>query len=140
MASQVVERLTQEMAEGHDNQDETECDEGVTRAQTQDDESPGHEFDQRDGNAGQPEGPDRQKAIAKWQKIFPGVLQWAQLKNFPDTGHEEDQAENETREQECPGAVKVFGHRRKLTADVADYTDFLEIQCRKTRCVGTAVA
>ena len=87
------------MAESHDDQDETESDKSVARPQTQYDQSSGAEFDQRDNDADQPEGPDGQKCIGEWQEIFSGVLERSQLKHFPEAGHEEDQAENESREE-----------------------------------------
>jgi hypothetical protein len=40
-----VERFSQEMAKGYENQDETESDESLARAQAKYDQSPGNEFD-----------------------------------------------------------------------------------------------
>jgi hypothetical protein len=47
------------------------------------------------------------------QKILSGVLDRAQSENFPDAGHEEDQAENEPGKKQCPGAMKIFSHLMK---------------------------
>jgi hypothetical protein len=63
VAGQVVERLAQEMAKRHNNQDKAERDECLTHAQTQDDQSAGNEFDPGNRDAGEPEGPDRKESI-----------------------------------------------------------------------------
>src|SRR5258708_24061179 len=107
MAAEVVERVVQKMAEGDDDQDASERDERVTRAQAKDDKRAGDEFDERNDDADSPERPSRQERVVERQKVFSRVLEWAELKDLHGPGHEEDEAENETGEKQRPGAIKI---------------------------------
>jgi hypothetical protein len=94
VASQVKKWFSQEMAEGYDNENEAKGDKSIAQAQTQDDKGSGNKLDERNGNADDPERPDRQEGIGVRKEIFPGVLDRSQLKHFPETGHEKNQAKN----------------------------------------------
>ncbi len=72
--AEVEERLSQQMTEGYDDQNETERDERVARAQTEDDERAGNELDEGNSDANGPERPDRQEGVGEGQKIFSRVL------------------------------------------------------------------
>ena len=99
VASEVVERIVQEMSEGHDDEDKTKRDQPVACSQSQNDERAGDEFDERNRRTDGPERPDRQERIGERQKILSRVLERAELKDLHDTGHEENQAEDETSEE-----------------------------------------
>lgn len=99
MAVKVEERFMQEVAESHDDQNQTKGDKRIARPQTQDDQSSGNKFDKRDGNANQPKRPDGQKCICERQEIFSDVFDRTKLKHFPHAGHAENQAKNQSREE-----------------------------------------
>ena len=94
--------IVQEMAEGDDDQDATERAQCVACAQAEDDERSRDEFYEGNGDADSPKRPDRQKSVAEREKIFSRVFERSQLKNFPEAGHEKDEAENETSEEDRP--------------------------------------
>src|SRR5437762_1462401 len=91
-----------------------ERDERVARAQAEADERAGDEFDERNNDADNPERPDRQKRVGERQKIFPGVLKRAELKHFHHSGHQEDEAEDEPGEDQCPSAIEIWCHLSEL--------------------------
>lgn len=107
VAAEVVERVVQKMAEGDNDEDATERDERIARPQTKDDKRAGDQLNERNSDADRPKRPDRQECVVERQKIFSGMLEWPQLKNFHHTGHEEDKAENETGKEDSPGTVCV---------------------------------
>ena len=111
MAAEAEERIVQEMAKGDDDQDATERDERVARAQAKDDKRAGDEFDERNDDADSPERPSRQECVGKWEKIFSRVLERAELKDLHHAGHEENEAENKTGEKQRPGAIRIRSHR-----------------------------
>jgi hypothetical protein len=113
VTAEVVKRVVQKMAEGDNGQDAAERDKPVARTQANNDKRAANQFNEGNGNADSPERPHGEKGVAKWQKIFSGVLKRAKLKNFHDAGHEEDQAENEAGEEESPRAIKSGSHRRR---------------------------
>jgi hypothetical protein len=110
VTAEVEERIVQKMAKGDDDQDATERDERAARAQANNDERAGNQFNERNGKADRPERPSRQKCVIEGQKIFSGVLEWTHLKNFHYASHEEDEAENEASEEESPRAIKSRSH------------------------------
>ena len=112
MAAKTVKRVVQKMAEGDHNQNATEGNECVASAQANNDKRAGNQLNERDGDAGGPQGPNRQKCVAEGQKIFSGVLERSQLKNLHNTGHEKDEAENKTGEKQRPCATKIRSHRQ----------------------------
>jgi hypothetical protein len=110
VAAEIEERVAQEMPESHDHKDEAEADESVASPQTDDDKRACDKFDHRNRNANHPESPDREKSVREWQEVFLGMLDRSQLKDFPNAGHEKDQAQNEARKEHSPGTVSVFVH------------------------------
>jgi hypothetical protein len=115
MGAEVEERVVQEMAEGDDDQHATKRDERVARTQAEDDQRAGDEFDERNGNADEPQRPDRQEGVSVRQKIFSHVLERSELKDFHDTGHEEDEAQYEPGEEQRPSAIEIWFHLSELT-------------------------
>jgi len=110
MAAEVEERIMQKMSEGNNDQDATERDERVARAQPNNDQHAGDQFNEWNSDADGPERPSRQKCIAEWQEILSGMLERTKLKYFHDAGHKKDQAENESGEEESPRAIKSCSH------------------------------
>jgi len=110
VAAEIVKRVVQKMAEGDDDQDAAERDQRVTCTQAEDDERAGDEFDEWNGDADCPERPDRQECVGERQKIFSRVLERAELKYFHHSGHEEDEAENQAGEEQCPSAIEIRFH------------------------------
>src|SRR5687768_5355782 len=98
------------MAEGHDHQDETERDERIAHSQAEKKQRAGYELDERNRDADEPERPDRQESVRKGEEIFFCMPERAQLKHFRNAGHEKNQAENESREEQGPRTVKTRGH------------------------------
>src|SRR5206468_1603381 len=92
VTGQVEERVTQKMAEGHDDQNATERDERLAHAKPYEQQRAGQQFDDWNRYPNQPERPNRQEGIGKWQEIFAGMLERAELKNLPNAGHQKDQA------------------------------------------------
>jgi len=98
------------MTEGHDDQDATERNERVARAQSQDDERPTNEFDKRDHGAHRPKRPNRQKSVRVGKKQLSGMLNRSQLKHLHGAGHEENQSEDKAREKQCPSPIEIRFH------------------------------
>ena len=98
MTAEVVERLVQEMTESHDGQDEAKRDESLAGTQTKDNQSTSNKLEQRNGDPGEPERPDRQKSVGERQEIFSRMFERPQLEDLPLAGHEKDQTENKPRE------------------------------------------
>src|SRR5882724_11706333 len=95
------------MAKRYNSQDESEGYQRRARAQPQNYQGPGNQLDQRDSDADGPEGPHRQEGVSKGQEIFSRVFQRTQLENFPDAGHEKDQAHDKSREKQSPTTVEI---------------------------------
>ncbi len=128
MTAEVEERVVQKMAEGDDDQDAAQRDERVARPQTKHDERAGHEFDERNGDAGSPERPDGQEGVGERQEIFTRVFEWPELKYFHDAGHEEDKAENEATEEQCPCAIRFVIHRSRRFSQIEDQSGKQELR------------
>jgi hypothetical protein len=111
VAAKVVKRVVQKMAEGDDDQNTTERDKRVARAQANDDERAGNQFNERNGNADGPKRPSRQERVVEWQEIFSGVLERAEVKYFHYAGHQEDEAENKSGQEESQSAIETRSHR-----------------------------
>ncbi len=86
------------MTEGDDDENETKRDESFTDPQPNEEKRSANQLYEWNRYADQPKGPDRQKRIGEGQEILFDVLERSQLKDFPDAGHEEDQAKNKARE------------------------------------------
>ncbi len=110
MAGEAVKRVVQEMSKSDDDQDATKRDERAASAQTNNDKRARDQFNKRNGNAHRPERPSRQKCVTEWQEIFSGMFERTELKYFHHAGHEKDEAENKTGEEESPGAIKSRNH------------------------------
>jgi hypothetical protein len=121
VTSEIVERIVQQMPKGHDDEDETKRDQRVACSQSKDDERAGDEFDERNRRTDGPERPDRQESVGERQEIFSCVLDRPQLKNFPEAGHEENEAENESSEEQGPGA-QISIHRFRRFSQIEDET------------------
>ena len=132
VAAEIEERVVQEMAKGHDDQDAAEGDQRVARAQTENEERAGDEFDKWNNDTGGPKRPDRQEGVAEREKIFSRMLKRAHLKNFHDAGHEKDEAEDKTSEEQSPGAVRFFFHRFHRFSQIEDESGKQEL--RKNLC------
>lgn len=83
------------MTESNDGQNEAERDQRVADPQSENHERTREQFDERDDRSDKPKRPDRQESIGEWEKIFSSVFEGAELKDFPEAGHEENQAENQ---------------------------------------------
>lgn len=108
MTREIVERLVQEVAEGHDDKNEAKSDKSIARPQTQYHQSPGKKFNEGDRYTDKPERPDGQKGIGERQEIFAGMLERPQLKDLPEARHEKDQSEDEPRKEQRPGASNIM--------------------------------
>ena len=133
MPAEVVERVVQKMAEGDDDQDAAKRDERVARAQAEDEERAGHKFHERNGDTNRPKRPDRKERIGERQKIFSGVLERAELKNFHEAGHEEDEAENEAGEENGERAIQIFIHRLRRSSQIEDQSGRQELDQKSER-------
>ena len=110
MAAKVKERFAQKVAEGNDHQNASERDEGFANAQPNQEQRAPKELDERNRYSHRPERPNRQEGIGKRQEVFSGVLERAELKDLPETGHEKDQAENEPGEEHSPTTLPLNAH------------------------------
>lgn len=110
MAAEIEERVVQEMAKRHDDQDAAKGDERVARAKAENEERAGDEFDKWNGDTDSPKRPDWEERVAEREKIFSRVLDRTHLKNFHDAGHEKNETEHKTSEQQSPGTIGKFRH------------------------------
>ena len=105
-----IERFVQEVAEGYDCKNEAERDERFAYPETDNQQGARDKFDKRDRDAGGPERPDRKKSVGKGKEVFTRVIERAQLKNFVQAGHEEDETQHFSCEEDCPAAGKISFH------------------------------
>ena len=95
------------MPEGHDRQHESKRNQSLACPQAEYHQRAANQFNKRNDDTCGPQRPDRQKRICEGQKIFARVLQRPELEDFPNAGHEKDQAEYEAREEQRPASVDV---------------------------------
>ena len=98
MSMKFVKRLFQKMSEGDDGQDEAERDQRCPRPQAENHQRAGNQFDKWNRDTDGPKRPHRQEGVGEWQKVFSRVLERTELKDFPEAGHEKDQAQHQPRE------------------------------------------
>src|SRR4051794_33441736 len=98
------------MAEGDDDQDDAERDQCFTSPQAEDEQSTGDKLYEWNRNADEPKRPERQESIRKRKEILSRMFHRPKLKDFPNSGHEEDQTQDEPREQHRPAALTGKAH------------------------------
>src|SRR5216683_3065741 len=99
-----VQRLLEKMAEGHDHQYHAECQEGVIHAPADEKEGSSNQFNQWNGKTDSPEGPGGQKCVLIRKEPPAHVANRGQGEDLEHSGHEEDESQDESREEDCPGA------------------------------------
>lgn len=105
VAAEAKKGVVQQMTESHDGENATKRDKRVARTQSKNKKRAADQFDKRNGGTNRPERPSRKKSVGERQKIFPCMLERTELKNFHHAGHEEDETENKSGEEQSPGAV-----------------------------------
>src|SRR6185503_13944704 len=69
--------------------------------------SAGNQLHERNHDTHRPKRPDRQKRIGERQEVFARVIEWSELENLHDSGHKENQPENQTRKQDGPRSINI---------------------------------
>src|SRR6185369_12767722 len=93
------------MSKSDDCKNEAQRHQRLTNTKPEYDQRAGNQLDERNHHAHGPKRPNRQKRVGEGQKVFAGVIEWSELKNLHDPGHEENQTKNQARKQNGPGAV-----------------------------------
>src|SRR5215813_12703892 len=106
MRVKLVERLVEQMPKSDDRQHEAQRHQCLANTKPEYHQRAGNELDERDHHTHRPKRPDRQKRVSEGQEIFASMIEWSKLKNLHDSGHEENQTENQARKQNGPGSVK----------------------------------
>src|SRR2546423_13716483 len=104
-----VKRLTQQVSKRDNSQYKSQGDQRVASAPANDHQRAGNHLDERNSDAGGPQGPHRQESVRVRQKPFARMIERPKLKDLPYAGHEKDQAEHESREENGPGAIGIGG-------------------------------
>jgi hypothetical protein len=99
-----VQRLLEKMAKGNENQYHAKSQEGVIHAPADEKEGSSKKFNQRNGKTDSPEGPGRQKCVLIRKEPPAHVSNRSQGEDLKHSGHEEDESQDESREEECPSA------------------------------------
>jgi hypothetical protein len=99
-----VQRLLEKVAEGDDNKHNAESQEGVIHAPAGEKEGSSDELDKRNGKTDSPEGPGRQECVLIREEPLAHVSNRSQGEDLEYSGHEEDESQDESREENCPGA------------------------------------
>src|ERR1041385_4942934 len=105
------------MAKGDDDQHAAESDERGARLPSEDHQRAGNQLDEWDHVAHRPKRPGGKEGVLEREEESLHVSRRAELEGFPDAGHEEDEAENEAGEENCPGArARVANHSPRISA------------------------
>src|SRR5205809_6824701 len=110
------------MSKGDDNQHHAKGQKGVIHAPADEKKGSSKQFDQWNGESNGPEGPGRQKCVLIRKEPPAHVANRSQREDLEHSGHEEDESQDESREEDRPGAG----------SQVAGETD-----CFTSRCVET---
>ena len=99
-----VQRIPEEMAEGDDDQDAPQRQEGPIHPPSQEQEGPGDEFDEGDRHPHGPERPHGEKGVLVGQEEQTSVAYRGERENLVHPGHEEDESQHQPRKQLGPGS------------------------------------